>query len=305
MLESGQFLINARSIGSIAFEVLSEDQPARVMGVSSNGLFIQSTSKWLVFVSFDHFRSPLTITLQETIPPTMHIQAGDQVYFTSRRLVIPEAGIIIACGDRRVWKPAPRPDSVLSRPDLRKRLEQFARQVLLHKGDAGFSSLLPGLLDLSADRPTIPGSLLPVYRKILLLRKYFQEEKLSLAGELLCTLLGFGQGLTPCGDDFLIGLLLTLNRWRSVILPDVDLRSLNDPLINSAYHKTTTLSANLIECAALGQADERLINFVDCLLIGCPGSDEILTNLLDWGTSSGSNAFAGMAVALSAQRDPA
>ena len=80
------------------------------------------------------------------------------------------------------------------------------------------------------------------------------------------------------------------------------LQDLNRRLVAAAYERTTRLSANLIECAALGESDERLLNVVDCILTGSPPVAECLPELLTWGSSSGVDALAGMAVATLAKR---
>jgi hypothetical protein len=59
------------------------------------------------------------------------------------------------------------------------------------------------------------------------------------------------------------------------------------------------LSANLIECAALGLADQRLISALDCLIAGDQPGLEAIDQLLTWGSSSGADVFAGFAAALS------
>jgi hypothetical protein len=57
---------------------------------------------------------------------------------------------------------------------------------------------------------------------------------------------------------------------------------------------TATLSANLIECASLGQADERLTGALDGLLSGAVDPDRIAASLAGWGSSSGAGVLAGM-----------
>ena len=109
-------------------------------------------------------------------------------------------------------------------------------------------------------------------------------------------LLGRGSGLTPSGDDCVLGLLLMLNRWQA----NKDWCSLNQAVIDATYQKTTTISANLIECAAAGQADERLLNVIDGIVTGKPAIAECTEHVLSWGSSSGIDALAGMAVAVTA-----
>ena len=63
--------------------------------------------------------------------------------------------------------------------------------------------------------------------------------------------------------------------------------------------RTTTISANLIECAAKGEADERLINIVDGIMTGQPSLEDCVDCVLAWGNSSGTDALIGMALTLS------
>ncbi|MBL6962162.1 MAG: DUF2877 domain-containing protein, partial [Anaerolineales bacterium] len=109
--------------------------------------------------------------------------------------------------------------------------------------------------------------------------------------------LGLGGGLTPSGDDFVIGLLLSINRWSTIFHQIKNLATFNKEIVEAAYKHTTTLSANLIECAALGSADERLIQAVDHLATGKYNRDEVIPGLLSWGNSSGVDALVGMMTA--------
>jgi hypothetical protein len=301
MPESVQFFIEARSIGSIAYKVLSNDQAASIMSNISRGIFIKSSSRWLVFISFDDFCSPLTITLKSGISLPNPIPVGTPVYFDTGQLLIPQVGITIDTNQCKVWEPESRQNLPESLADPQKRLINFAKEVLLRKPGVGLSSLLPGFLDLSFKAQSIPPAQALIYENILLLQQYIREEKHASIGRFLCNFLGLGEGLTPSGDDFVVGLLLILNRWRDVFWPRVDINGLNREIVETAYQKTTMLSANLIECAALGQGDGRLIEAVDFMMCGCHREDEVVTNILNWGNSSGVDAFVGMAVTLSAE----
>jgi hypothetical protein len=106
--------------------------------------------------------------------------------------------------------------------------------------------------------------------------------------------LGRGPGLTPSGDDLIAGLLLALHRWGDVLCPKLDLEELSRRLLPLAYRQTSTLSANLIECASQGQADERLVTALDGLVAGEPGSPACAALLADYGSTSGRDAFLGM-----------
>jgi hypothetical protein len=119
-----------------------------------------------------------------------------------------------------------------------------------------------------------------------------------LSGEEFFDLLGAGPGLTPSGDDFTIGYLLALNRWGHLLSSPDNLSVINQQIVSAAYQKTTTLSANLIECAALGLADQRLINALDWLVAGTGHDIGVIDDLLSWGSSSGGDVLVGFAAAL-------
>ncbi len=114
----------------------------------------------------------------------------------------------------------------------------------------------------------------------------------------LTPFLGLGAGLTPSGDDMILGLLLAYRRWGTVLKTAFDLAKLNDRLNQAASQKTTLLSANLITCASQGQADERLIHALDGIMVGSPAPDQCAQDLANWGNSSGCDALVGMALAI-------
>lgn len=109
--------------------------------------------------------------------------------------------------------------------------------------------------------------------------------------------LGLGSGLTPSGDDLVSGILLTCNRYEDRLSLPFDLNSINREIILLAYQKTSLLSANLIEAAALGMADERLILALDGMLSGTLDPASCANLFLSWGNSSGGDALLGMALA--------
>ncbi len=73
---------------------------------------------------------------------------------------------------------------------------------------------------------------------------------------------------------------------------------LNDRVTGAAKKSTTALSATLIECAAEGQADEGLVMAADYLACGVGEEAACVESLLGWGSNSGIDTLAGMAVAL-------
>jgi hypothetical protein len=284
--------LDIASIGSIAWAVWQRDQSARVMGVTSRGLFL-SIDQRILFVSFEHWRGPLTITLGRSIDQLGALDIGAAAVFSHNRLIFPATEIILSASSAAVWQ-APLPVSAPCPIDRqRDNARQVAHIITSCALNRGFAPLLNPLLDHSFSSPlsTEPAAVLSVLRN---LRQAMCTHATPAMQDSIDQLLGRGSGLTPSGDDCVLGLLLMLNRWQA----DRDWRNLNRAVIAAAYQKTTTISANLIECAVEGLADERLLNMVDGIVTGIPAVDECVECVLSWGSSSGIDALAGMAIAL-------
>ncbi len=78
----------------------------------------------------------------------------------------------------------------------------------------------------------------------------------------------------------------------------MEVEELTRHLLPLAYQKTTTLSANLIECASLGQADERLLLALDGIMTANPDPPTCAAALAAWGNTSGHDALVGMALCI-------
>lgn len=101
----------------------------------------------------------------------------------------------------------------------------------------------------------------------------------SAAVEAATSLAGLGSGLTPAGDDVMLGVLYALWIW----LPQKEWIEL---IIETAAPRTTTLSAAFLNAAADGEATVHWHNLVN----GCPKAPQ---QILAIGHSSGSDAWTG------------
>ncbi len=287
----------AKNIGRLAYESLTPDQDAFLIGVTSRGLFVRIGDSRVIFLSFETYRSPLTLTLTEDAAELRSLEHGAPVRITSGQLIFPDAGVAVTVHPNAVWQQPPPSSPARPVAEQLDNLRFFATQVAFAKNGQGFSALLPPLLGLPT--ATAPGddSLLTTLPG---LRQALKNADLPASAETVGKLLGMGSGLTPSGDDVVVGLLLALNRWRPALWPGGDLERLNALVVEAAYRATTTLSANLIECAAQGESDERLVMTLDSVVTGHPPAGECVPLLLGWGNSSGADALVGMALALTA-----
>ncbi len=287
--------IAASSLGVLAYEARQASNPARVVGVTSRGIFLLVPPRQIVFVSVERYRSPLTINLERALERLRALEIGALAQFSGARLIFPSIELFISLSADVVWHCPPPGSTPRPQTEQRRTLQAIAEGVLMQGRDAGMAAILPRLLAWS-DATPLSVECAVILERLLAVRRAAQAGDSHSLLVSLTGLLGQGRGLTPSGDDVVIGWLLMLNRWQV----DRDWATVIHTISEAAYRVTTTISANLIECAAAGQGDERLITVVDGIAAGAASIDKCLECVLSWGNSSGVDALVGMAMAVTA-----
>ncbi len=263
-----------------------------MIGVTSRGAFLHLESEWVIFLSTEDQHGPLTLNLRGGLELLNDLPNGTTAYVLGGNISFPAAGVQVHTSQAELWEPATRPASWLLKAERLARLKAVMRLVLARK-PSGSACLAALIAEKSTASEVGNGFWLPHLHS---LSKYLQDGQVAPILQALEPLLGYGNGLTPAGDDLVLGLLLALRRWGDVIYPGLDSACLSQSIVSRAYQKTTTLAANLIECAANGQADERLILSLDGLVCGAPETAACAVMLAELGHSSGLDALAGMAL---------
>jgi len=285
----------ATHIGAIARELLAVDRSASVMGVSSRGIFLHLAAGWVLFLSYERYRGPLTLNLGSERRGVSRLRQGAALQILSGRKCILSTDLEINYGAAESWQAPQLPGGLLSNEKSREVLQQIIAELSRMGKTSPLAGQLPGLHS-RAEGEDMPGE--AVSDMLAALRRVWDGQDASQIAAAVQPLLGMGAGLTPSGDDLAIGFLLALNRWGHVLAPELNLNLLNQGIISRAYESTTLLSANLIECASQGQADERLILGLDGMLSGEFDPGACAASLASWGNTSGIDALVGMALAI-------
>ncbi len=288
--------LRAMRAGSRAKEALLGPERASVIGSTSRGLFLLLPQNRVVFLSVESYAGPLTMNLEQDHPRLRATQTGMGVEVHPGHLMIPETALRVDWSGAEDWTASEPPGRILPQTQRMERLETVVRGVLEQKAE-GIVPICASLLwlDLSAETASENQSFLDA---ALALRQALGIQDLPDALAALTPLLGLGRGLTPSGDDFIEGLVLTLARFPANFMPTDLADNLFQPLIKLCYARTTALSANLIEMAANAEADERLVQAVDGIVAGASSTEECTRDLLGYGSTSGTDALAGIVTAL-------
>jgi hypothetical protein len=296
----GTSYTQAISIGKVARRALENVARGSILGVTSRGIFLQLPTLRVLFLSREAFRGPLTINLPEEAFPEAEV--GELVEIHSGQIRFSRDHLTVNTNDSLIWAaPAVSKASVTPR-EREMRLREVATGIILAKDGFGFSSLLGELLGISTPKASggVYEHLLPVLRQA---QAAIHPGHTPDLVPLLARFFGLGTGLTPSGDDVIMGLLLCLNRYGAGVGSEQEWDEINQQAVKMAYEKTTSLSANLIECAVQGQADERLITALDGIYCEFPSTTDSINALLAWGHSSGSDALLGITLAILAAAD--
>lgn len=118
-------------------------------------------------------------------------------------------------------------------------------------------------------------------------------------------LVGAGAGLTPAGDDVLVGLLAALLRAGRGVSPAATAFDWIGAVAERYAHRTTDISAHYLRLAARGHVSEPLSALIDAVVSDSP--TETLrgraNDVLDVGASSGADALLGVLIGLDAVLD--
>jgi hypothetical protein len=296
--------LTASMIGNTAAELLHGNPVVTVAGTSSRGAFIRFDDRWIVFLSLEAMHGPLTLNLSGDPAPLLKLAPGEPAIVTGEGLVFPALDLDVLTSGAIVWQAPLPPRGQLPTERIRANLRDTVEEIIAGLEDP---ALPPGLLmelrrfiTRSLAGGESAGPFLGILKRLS--RALWDNQPAAVAAA-LGDCLGRGLGLTPSGDDLAMGFLLALRRWGRDLNIRVDTGALQAGVLENAYHQTTTMAANLIECAGNGQTDERLIAALDGIVTGTPDVKLRATYLRSWGSSSGIDALSGMAAVLLAARD--
>jgi len=202
------------------------------------------------------------------------------------------AALCLRCVDALVWDGQVSAQPGLTRPALAGMAYGLANWLCIHTPERGLTPLLLALehgpMDLSATNAAAYTALAP-------LCSWRQEFVLTTLLSLVKALVGLGEGLTPSGDDFLVGLLAVLHLTGS--LPCRAGSPVHTQFYRCVRLGTSQLSGEFLRCAFEGHFAEPLVTLVRSLC--APVMDAWpahATTLAAVGHSSGVDAMVGIAL---------
>jgi hypothetical protein len=123
-----------------------------------------------------------------------------------------------------------------------------------------------------------------------------EQMRMTSACQHAKSIIGLGPGLTPAGDDFLVGLFAVLNLPGS---PCCGWLGGGKDVLSHAEQSTNAISLAALTPAAYGHVRESISRLIETLICGTPATlTEALDRVLAIGSTSGSDLVAGILAGL-------
>jgi len=221
----------------------------------------------LSIVNAEVGNGPFNVVIEEPILFTKHLDVESKVLIEDNKINLGDL-LSISFAYTQTWKPMPKWD------ELRKNKDEIINRLSLLQIDYENEAILRFANSLSS----------AIINADILTIKNISSK-----------LAGLGIGLTPAGDDYLMGAMYAA--W--IIHPQEVAKKITEEIANVAVPLTTSLSGAWLKSAAKGEAGELWHEFFDALI-----EDENiylpLSKIISVGETSGSDALMGFLTTLTA-----
>ncbi|HCB49384.1 MAG TPA: hypothetical protein DEP47_07655 [Chloroflexi bacterium] len=277
----------ARLAAPAAVDWLSRRSEARVLQVFSRSCnLISSGGSILSLVSTELGPGPFAITVEMIGSPSKDMPGiWEDVTVFSRVRISPEqiqiASVHINLSEAEIWNPKPAWEDIS--PGNLAQVYQLLHRLLCSYSP---SSNAHTTINNEQLRAFVPKWMAAWHEMSAGLQK-FDIVQAKLGAKKMA---GLGGGLTPAGDDFLMGFIYSLwSQWDSKMA-----HTWATEIVKVASPLTTRLSATWLKAAANGEATENWHRLVNALINSDPDNlVSAASRILAVGHSSGSDALTG------------
>lgn len=276
-------------VGVSADELLKKDPLGTSMGATSKGMFLKA-EKRILFVTDTAYKSPFNIQVASMKGIETQIQPGDPWRCENGQITLKNGLWRFNISRAPVWQPTDPPPMDLSPVQGKNRLEALFEIMLKMDPSKGWLFLR------QRDHAGMDDEKARIIERVRDFLSAVASADKAAALENARSIMGRGGGLTPSGDDWLSGFFLFFKRAKMLnpFLSDLGLS-----LVNLAFERTTLISANRLEAALKGWAEELFLDFSDHLInLECLFPAEKVPLLVNFGHSSGVDTCLGIEAAL-------
>lgn len=257
--------LNALSLTSTVRSWLTETRQPRILHVFERACnLINERGEVLSVVTGEIGNGPFNLVVGDDFLFSEYLNVESSVSTLAGRLMIGD--LTFDTEKAKPWNPCPNWEELHGQKEnILVRLKQLT------------------IANIPSSIPQFPTSLVSSLTSALV------SADVTAAKPLASQLAGLGIGLTPSGDDFIMGALL--GTW--IIHPFDVANALAEEIANAASPLTTSLSAAWIRFAGRGEAGILWHELFDSLLLPDADLQSPISRILSVGETSGADALAG------------
>lgn len=281
----------AAEVGVLAHETLQRESSGRIAAAFDRSFYAAFGTHWICVGSSSIGSGPLHVLCEEW--PSGAFAAGQRVTVTANVVHVDDAPLASLAG-APVWTPEPTP--AWTQAQLLSGLQRAGHLWEAMPADEGLAAL-GGTQTLEATSPLLAAAM-PGVRALERIAAGDNAEHSPAPADraALTDLIGLGPGLTPSGDDVLIGVLLAL-----AALGRSSARDALWAVCNGALDRTGDISRVHLEAASRGYGAAVLHDAIHVVMSGnAENIRPALAAVSAVGHTSGRDGMAGALVALRA-----
>lgn len=283
--------------GAAAKALLRPGTRGRVLAALDSVAYLLTASQELLWLASS--AAPMhrrCLRLSASLP---RLARGAAFCVADSRLRI-DPGLVVNCAPASLWLPAHvDPDQVVDISGLPGRVRALAATLDCRQAH-GFGRCIADLVGCRPSFAVGTGDPVITQGQVLVqnLTEAWRSQDRRRIALTVDALVGFGTGLTPCGDDFLGGWLFGVRTLRAAY-PDLDLPDL--PVFGERHRRwTNPISFTLLDDLAKGHATEPLHHIANGILSGEPLDNlrPAILQLTSIGHSTGWDTLSGLLAGL-------
>ena len=306
MVQSPYQIFPAVSISSFVLrEIYSKDFRGVVHSVFDRTVNCVSFSDTLITIAKRELGNlPNGILLDVTSNTDMHslgIRKGMGVARKKEWLLIPDASLAISLHNASLWSARRKICPLINLSEIKSNLGVVEKMTLAKAatlGLKGFVRFKENIVQCkSISKTTLNNFYESMAKPLGTLIEGIKTQNLETIKESACRLVGFGQGLTPSGDDILTGLIGSLLVTRCCA--DDFFYVMSHEISDIAESSTNMVSRMFIKHAAVGELAEVLFDMIKAILTA--NEDAVVSStlkVLSLGRTSGIETAFGVLLGL-------
>ncbi|SJZ33248.1 DUF2877 domain-containing protein [Selenihalanaerobacter shriftii] len=280
---------------------------AQVESVFKKVVNLELETGELVSISTINSNAPNNLVLESSQMldlTSFGIKPREEVKLTPKVIKFKRKRFQIEVDGSKTWDGNLKFDSFIENISKFKENLQFFIEILSREGETAgvgeIGALLPQVIvPEEMNQQKLNKSLNPVSRKAFPIITNLIQATLDNNKEQIIKssqdLIGLGPGLTPAGDDFLVGFYTMLQIIEARINIDYIDLELKNRLLDAAESRTTLVSKSTLKYILEGKVSEVILSLINALFLG--GDEEVFCStlqLLSRGSTSGTDIATGI-----------